>query len=165
MLSRTASSLVRRATARAFSSEAAAPASGKMTLNFSLPDETVYAGAEVDQVIVPGEAGEYGITANHVPIVSELKAGVLQILHGDGEPEKYFVSGGFALTHDDSSTDISCPVAVKLDDLDSSAVSSNYDAAKSAFASAEAGSIAQAEAQIEMDVNKSMGSALGLNLS
>ena len=78
----------------------------KVTLNFSLPHETIYTGAEVAQVIIPGSEGEYGVTANHVPYVSQLKAGVLQIIHEDGssEPEKYFVSGGFALTHGTSVT-------------------------------------------------------------
>jgi len=61
--------------------------------------------------------------------------------------------------------EVVCPEAVKLDDIDSAAVSSNYDKAKSAFASAAAGSREQAEAQIEMEVNKEMGLAVGLNLS
>lgn len=75
-----------------------------MTLNFSLPHETLYNGASVASVIIPGVEGEYGVTINHVPIVSQLKPGVLQILHEDGETEKYFVSGGFALTHANSVT-------------------------------------------------------------
>lgn len=75
-----------------------------MTLNFSLPHETLYNGASVASVIIPGVEGEYGVTMNHVPIVSQLKPGVLQILHDDGETEKYFVSGGFALTHANSVT-------------------------------------------------------------
>ena len=54
---------------------------------------------------------------------------------------------------------------MKLDDIDSSAVSKNFEEAKSAYASAEAGSIAQAEAQIAMEVNKAMGSAVGLTLA
>ena len=58
-----------------------------------------------------------------------------------------------------------CPEAVKLDDLDSSAISSQYEAAKTAYNSAAAGSVEQAEAQIDMETNKSMGLALGMNLS
>jgi len=59
----------------------------------------------VSQVIVPGAAGEYGVTADHVPVVAQLKAGVLQIMHESaGEPEKYFVPGGFSITHDNSVT-------------------------------------------------------------
>jgi len=185
----TASPIVRRS----FSTEAAAAASNKMTLNFNLPHENIYSNAQIDQVIVPGSAGEYGITAKHVPIVAELKAGVLKILHGEGkEEEKYFVPGGFSITHPDSVTvslsyafniqyslciqkllkpmmhsfqDITCPEAVKLDDIDQAAVTKNYEAAKSAFASAESGSVAQAEAKIEMDVNRAMASAIGVTLA
>lgn len=165
MLPRT-SHFLRRAACRAASmSTEASPT--KMTLNFSLPHETIYSGAEVSQIILPGEAGEYGVTVNHVPIVSQLQPGVLQILHEEGssEPEKYFVAGGYALTHENSVTDVTCPEAVKLDDLDPDAISKNYEAAKAAFASAEDGSLAQAEAQIEVGTNKAMGAALGLALA
>ena len=50
--------------------------------------------------------GEYGVGAGHVPYVAQLKPGVLQILHEEGsaDPEKYFVAGGYALTHPDSTT-------------------------------------------------------------
>ena len=137
-----------------------------MTLNFNLPHETIYSEAKVSQVIVPGAAGEYGVTADHVPLVAQLKAGVLQIFHETaGEPEKYFVAGGFSLTHANSVTDISCPEAVKLDDIDSAAVSSNFESAKSAYAAAEEGSAAKAEAQIDMEVNRAMGTAIGLSLN
>eukprot|EP00581_Thalassiosira_minuscula_P013005 CAMPEP_0183724324 /NCGR_PEP_ID=MMETSP0737-20130205/17861_1 /TAXON_ID=385413 /ORGANISM="Thalassiosira miniscula, Strain CCMP1093" /LENGTH=167 /DNA_ID=CAMNT_0025954887 /DNA_START=63 /DNA_END=566 /DNA_ORIENTATION=- len=142
-----------------------APSSGIMTLNFNLPQETLYEGAEVSSVVVPGSMGEYEVTADHVPIVAELKAGLLTIKHGDGEDEKYFVPGGFSLTHEGSTTDIICPEAVKVDDLDAAAVSANYEAAKSKASSAEAGSAEAAEAMIEVEVNKAMGSALGLTMA
>lgn len=58
-----------------------------------------------------------------------------------------------------------CPEAVKLDDLDSAAVSSQYEAAKTAYNAAAAGSMEQADAQIAMETNKAMGLALGLSLS
>jgi hypothetical protein len=54
---------------------------------------------------------------------------------------------------------------VKLDDLDSTAIVSNYEFAKIAFNSAESGSIAAAEAQIAIEVNKDMALALGIVLS
>ena len=45
------------------------------------------------------------MTKNHSPVIAELKAGVVQIVHEAGQaPEKYFVSGGFALTHANSVT-------------------------------------------------------------
>jgi hypothetical protein len=61
--------------------------------------------------------------------------------------------------------DISSPEAVKVDDIDSGACASAYEAAKAAFASAEAGSLASAEAQIDMEVNKAMAAAAGLTLA
>ena len=57
-----------------------------------------------------------------------------------------------------------CPEAVKLDDLDTAAISSQYESAKSAYNAAAAGSVEQAEAQIAMEVNKAMGLALGVTL-
>ena len=75
-------------------------------LNFCLPHETIYNDADVFSVIIPGVEGEYGVTANHVPYVAQLKPGVLKILHEEStaEPEQYFVAGGYALTHPDSRT-------------------------------------------------------------
>ena len=150
---------------RLFATDAAT--SGKMTLNFSLPHETIYTDTKVAQVIIPGAAGDFGVTADHVPTVAQVKPGVIQIQHDESDTtwEKYFVVGGFAITHKDSTTDISCPEAVKVDDIDSTAVSANFEKAKSALAAAEAGSVAAAEAQIEMVVNGAMGSAVGLTLA
>ncbi|KAL9182918.1 hypothetical protein ACHAXT_004197 [Thalassiosira profunda] len=156
---RTATSALRR-----HLSTPAPAASTGMTLNFNLPQETLYSGAAVDSVVVPGAMGEYEVTADHVPIVAELKAGTLTIKAEGGE-EKYFVPGGFSLTHEGSTTDIVCPEAVKLDDLDPAAVTANYEAAKARASSAEAGSPDAAEALIEVEVNRAMGGALGLSLA
>ena len=52
-----------------------------------------------------------------------------------------------------------------MDDIDASAVSSAYEKAKAALSGAEAGSAAHAEAMIEVEVNRSMGEALGLTMA
>jgi F0F1-type ATP synthase epsilon subunit len=150
------------------STEAALEPATSVTLNFSVPSESIYSEATVYQVIIPGSEGEYGVSAGHVPYVAQLKPGVLQIIHDEGasgETEKYFVPGGYAITHSNSVTDIVCPEAVKLDDLDSSAVQSQFEAAKAAYGAAISGSLEQAEAQIDMEVNRAMGLAIGLNLA
>ena len=114
---------------------------------------------------MPGVEGEYGITAGHTPVVSQLKPGMVSIVHAAGEEaEKFFVSGGFALTHADSSTDISALEAVKLDDLDLEAIKATFASSKSAFDSAEAGSMAKAEAQVSMETAKAMAAALDVSL-
>jgi len=103
-LARRAARPLATATRRQFADAAAAPASGLMKLNFNLPQETLYDGTNIKSVIVPGAMGEYEVTADHVPIVAELKAGMLTINFEDGEEEKYFVAGGFSLTHEGSTT-------------------------------------------------------------
>lgn len=57
------------------------------------------------------------------------------------------------------------PEAVKLDDIDASAVSAGYESARAAFTSAESGSIVQAEAQIDMETFRAMGAAIGINVA
>jgi F-type H+-transporting ATPase subunit delta len=109
MLSRASSLVVRkvlpRTAARSFSSEAAATADAtSVTLNLSVPYESIYNGVAVDSVIIPGTEGEYGVTVNHVPYVSQMKPGVLQVLFEGSDTEKYFVAGGYAITHANSVT-------------------------------------------------------------
>lgn len=88
-------------------------------VNFSTPYEAIYTNEPVHTIILPGLVGEYGITADHTPVISELKAGVVQIMKKEGDaPEKYFISGGFAATHLDNSTDVSVAESFKLSELD-----------------------------------------------
>jgi F-type H+-transporting ATPase subunit epsilon len=65
-------------------------------LNFSLvsPEREVFHG-EVDQVVVPGVEGEFGVLVNHAPVMSIIKPGVLRVLDGGAE-KRIFVFGGFA---------------------------------------------------------------------
>lgn len=89
-----------------------------MRLRFNVPYDTI-CDKEIDLVNIPGEAGDYGITPGHVPIVSQLRPGVVEIFESkDVEPSRWFVVGGFAVTHPDSTTDISAAEAAKIDDID-----------------------------------------------
>lgn len=63
-----------------------------------------------------------------------------------------------------SHQDISCPEAIKLDDIDQAAVTANYAKAQSAASAAASGSIEEAEAMIDMEANKAMATALGITL-
>ena len=122
-----------------------------------------YDGKQVDQVILPGEAGEFGITAGHTPNITQLKPGVMQILHekDDKDPETFFISGGFSITHEDSSTSVSAVEAFKLDDLDAAAAQAGFAEAKGTFDTAPEDSAAKAEAQIAMETYAEVVNALG----
>jgi F-type H+-transporting ATPase subunit epsilon len=65
-------------------------------LNFALvtPEREVFHG-EVDQVVVPGVEGEFGVLVNHAPVLSIIKPGALRIFN-DGEIRRVFVHDGFA---------------------------------------------------------------------
>jgi F-type H+-transporting ATPase subunit epsilon len=65
-------------------------------LHFSLvaPERALYSG-EVDQVVVPGTEGEFGVQARNAPFMSTIKPGALRILN-DGTERRIFVNGGFA---------------------------------------------------------------------
>ncbi|CAM9369730.1 unnamed protein product [Discosporangium mesarthrocarpum] len=138
----------------------------KMTLNFNVPHESIYMAKTVEQVIVPGTAGEYGVTAGHSPVVAELKPGVLQVIHEPGqEAEKFFVSAGFALTHANSVTDVTAIEAVRVDELDEAAVKEAYETSKKDMDAASEGSREKAEAQIGVETSRAMGSAIGITLA
>jgi hypothetical protein len=60
-----------------------AAATTSMTLNLSTPHENIYSEKVVDKVLLPGEQGEYGVTVGHSPIISQLKAGVVSVIHSE----------------------------------------------------------------------------------
>lgn len=121
-----------------------------LILNFSTPATTIYKSKIVDKVMLPSETGEYGVTANHSPIIAQLTAGVVTINHTSGESEQFFIPGGFAITHANSVTDVSVTEAFPLADFDADIVKASYDAAVKAKASAtDDATIATYEIQIK----------------
>ena len=50
----------------------------------------------VDGVVVPGTEGEMTILPRHAPLMSTLRAGVIQVLGANIKTPRYFVFGGFA---------------------------------------------------------------------
>lgn len=95
-------------------------------LAFSCHEEENTDGAailQVDLTLLPAVSGDFGIMPGHVPTIAQLRPGVVQVHKElDKEVEKYFVSGGFAVAHADSSVEITVVEAAKLDDLDKNAV-------------------------------------------
>lgn len=134
----------------------------KLRLNMVVPHQILVKNEEVRQVTIPSPNGEFGVLAGHVPVVTELQPGVVTIEFGDGkDPVKYFVSGGFAFVHGNSTTDISAVEAVPLDELDPEAVKANLKEAEGSLAGAKDDK-EKAVAQIAIDVNNKMALALGV---
>src|ERR1700753_1196832 len=49
----------------------------------------------VDMVTIPGSEGYMGVMAGHMPLVSTLRAGMINMLN-DGTETRFFIMGGFA---------------------------------------------------------------------
>lgn len=59
--------------------------------SFDQTSQTFYSQADVFQVNVPGVDGDFGILANHVPLLTVLRPGVVSVTEAAGaSPKGYF---------------------------------------------------------------------------
>ncbi len=88
------------------------------TFQFELVSpERILASEEASMVIVPGGEGEIGVLADHAPLLSSLRPGVVTVTSPSGEVRRIFVSGGFVdITGDLCS--VLAEEAVNVNDLD-----------------------------------------------
>ncbi len=100
---------------------------------------------------MPGAIGEFGINAGHSATISELKPGLVRITKEKGaEPDLYFISGGYAVVHENSVADVSAVEAYRVADLDADAARKLLDATKAKIS--EATGEKKAELQVEAAV-------------
>ncbi|CAX40548.1 ATP synthase delta chain, mitochondrial precursor, putative [Candida dubliniensis CD36] len=134
---------------RTYATESAV-SSDALKLSLALPHQTLYNDSEVQQVNLPSVNGDLGILANHIPIVEQLRPGLLEIISKNGDSDQYFVSGGIAMVQPGNKLTISAIEAFKTDQIDISAVKNLIaDAQKRAESSDEK---VAAEANIELEV-------------
>ena len=86
----------------------------KINLNIVTPDHSMT--HEVDEVVLPGQEGEFGVLPGHTPLFAGLKTGMMWYRQGQ---EKHFlaVSVGFAEVLPDQVT-VLAQVAERAEDLD-----------------------------------------------
>jgi F-type H+-transporting ATPase subunit epsilon len=89
--------------------------SEKLAFALVSPERELFHG-EVDQVVVPGADGEFGVLPRHAPLMSTIRPGALRILN-DGAERRIFVNGGFADVTPDGLT-VLAEDAVDLADVD-----------------------------------------------
>ncbi len=67
----------------------------KFKLEFVTPEKSLLS-TEVEQVIIPGSEGEFTILADHSPMISSLKPGLIRIYEdSSSDALTYFVTDGF----------------------------------------------------------------------
>ncbi|PLX37882.1 MAG: F0F1 ATP synthase subunit epsilon [Hyphomicrobiales bacterium] len=79
------------------------------------PERLVISEA-VEQVVVPGMEGDFGVLKNHAPFMSTIRPGFIQVTTTDGKTSKIFVRGGFADTNPTGLT-ILAEQAIPIDEL------------------------------------------------
>ena len=58
--------------------------------------ERLLVSASVESVVIPGAEGEMTVMANHAPVMTTVKPGVVTVKLAAGGEERYVVFGGFA---------------------------------------------------------------------
>ncbi|KAI1280891.1 ATP synthase subunit delta, mitochondrial [Halotydeus destructor] len=131
-----------------------ADAKGGMSFTFASPYDVYYANADIKQVDVPSYSGNFGILANHVPILAVLKPGVVTVYENDGS-KKFFVSSGTITVNEDSTVQVLAEEAVPVEWLDANQARDALSTAQSQLASAS-NEQAKAEAQIAVEVSEAL---------
>jgi F-type H+-transporting ATPase subunit epsilon len=91
-------------------------------VNFELVSpQRLLLSEEVDMVVVPGAEGDFGVLADHAPVISTVRPGIITVFQGNTVSERIFVAGGFAEVTAERCT-VLAEVAERLGDMDRSAV-------------------------------------------
>ena len=83
--------------------------------------ERIIASEEAAMVVVPGGDGDFGVLADHTPLVSTIRPGVVSVYTPAGDVTKIFVSGGFADV-DGKLCSVLAEEAVNVNEIDRAAV-------------------------------------------
>ncbi len=83
--------------------------------------ERLLMSEEVEQVVVPGTDGDFGVLAGHAPVVSTMRPGAVEIYNGAAEPVRIFVGGGLAQMANNRLT-ILAEEVIPIADLDRAAI-------------------------------------------
>lgn len=145
--------------------EAGAALPDKLTFNFYVPSKAISRASAVDLVLLPATTGDFGVMPGHVPTVAQLRPGVVSVHTTlDKEVTKYFVAGGFAFVHADSSADVCAVEAVELGEVDPDAVRAGLAeyTGKLASLQGKGDDYELAAAQAGVEVYSALSSALGL---
>ncbi len=106
----------------------------KLTFSLVAPERELFHGL-VDQVVAPGEDGDFGVLPGHAPLMSTLRPGAIRVLDGGAE-RKIFVYGGFADVTPDGLT-ILAEEALDVAEIDSAKVAADLKDAEEDFRDAK----------------------------
>ncbi len=122
-------------------------------LDIVTPEKTVYSG-QVRHVQAPGSEGSFGVLSGHVPFLTSLQIGILNIDEDGGGELKMAISGGFAQVAPQGVT-VLAETAEKADQINVDRARSARERAEGRLAqSAEAVDSARAQAALARALNR-----------
>jgi F-type H+-transporting ATPase subunit epsilon len=99
------------------------------TFRFELVSpERVLLSVDADQVVVPGDDGDFAVLAGHAPVISTLRPGVLDVTAGSVR-KRLFVKSGFVEV-DPSRLTVLAESAYDLDDISAAAIAEELKTAE-----------------------------------
>ena len=108
------------------------------TFHFELvsPERLLFSG-DVEQVDLPGAEGDFGVLAQHAPMVTTLRPGISTV-HAAGGEQKIVVLGGFAEVSADGLT-VLADSADAVEDIDRTMISARISELEGRIAKTELG--------------------------
>ena len=85
-----------------------------MQVDIVTPDKILFSDASASMVTVPGIEGQMGILDDHVPVVTFLKPGVINV---EAKENKYFFTTGGVVDFKNNSLSILCQEVYDIKDL------------------------------------------------
>ena len=128
--------------------------------NFELvsPERLLFS-EQVTAVVVPGSDGYFTVMANHAPLMSTIRPGVVEVTLADGGLQKLFVRGGFADVNGSKFT-LLAEQAMPVEELNAEAIADQIRNAEEDVADARTEAKKHA-AELKLNQLKELKAALG----
>ena len=90
--------------------------------------ERLLVSEEVESVVIPGADGEFTVLAQHAPMMTSIRPGVVTV-NANGKSDRYVIFGGFADVMPESCT-VLAEAATHVDDIDHASLESRIKDAR-----------------------------------
>ena len=91
--------------------------------------ERLLISEQVESVVIPATEGEMTVMANHAPVMTTVKPGIVSITRPGGKTDRYVVFGGFADILPQACT-LLAESAVHVDEIDRADIARRIQAAR-----------------------------------
>jgi F-type H+-transporting ATPase subunit epsilon len=108
----------------------------KVAFSLVLPERELVT-TESDMVVVPGSEGDFGVLPGHIPMITTVRPGVVELYDDNKVTARYMVAGGFAEVTPERCT-VLAEEATPLDEVTSDALATRLREAEEELEDASA---------------------------